>query len=114
ATLDATDLFASSKGHADPPELLSFPTRRSSDLRRMDRLDRRLAVPGDVLRLRLTLAGEDRGGLSSILGLKVRRLAPLGLQNQHRSEEHTSELQSRENLVCRLLLEKKKKSTCRA
>src|SRR5690606_33885141 len=26
----------------------------------------------------------------------------------HRSEEHTSELQSRENLVCRLLLEKKK------
>src|SRR5690606_40769657 len=34
-----------------------------------------------------------------------------------RSEEHTSELQSRENLVCRLLLEKKKKnsdrSTCR-
>src|SRR5690606_41215115 len=28
-----------------------------------------------------------------------------------RSEEHTSELQSRENLVCRLLLEKKKKNT---
>src|SRR5690606_39277227 len=28
-----------------------------------------------------------------------------------RSEEHTSELQSRENLVCRLLLEKKKKRT---
>src|SRR5690606_41774912 len=27
-----------------------------------------------------------------------------------RSEEHTSELQSRENLVCRLLLEKKKKT----
>src|SRR5690606_39864620 len=30
---------------------------------------------------------------------------------QQRSEEHTSELQSRENLVCRLLLEKKKKTT---
>src|SRR5690606_39826230 len=30
---------------------------------------------------------------------------------QIRSEEHTSELQSRENLVCRLLLEKKKKNT---
>src|SRR5690606_2191656 len=30
-----------------------------------------------------------------------------------RSEEHTSELQSRENLVCRLLLEKKKKIICR-
>src|SRR5690606_41329716 len=30
-----------------------------------------------------------------------------------RSEEHTSELQSRENLVCRLLLEKKKKNKYR-
>src|SRR5690606_39879449 len=29
-------------------------------------------------------------------------------RDQRRSEEHTSELQSRENLVCRLLLEKKK------
>src|SRR5690606_41730131 len=40
-------------------------------------------------------------------------LAPLephaGAQQQRRSEEHTSELQSRENLVCRLLLEKKKR-----
>src|SRR5436309_5817380 len=32
-------------------------------------------------------------------------------QPRKRSEEHTSELQSRENLVCRLLLEKKKKKT---
>src|SRR5690606_41717425 len=31
-------------------------------------------------------------------------------QGGERSEEHTSELQSRENLVCRLLLEKKKKN----
>src|SRR5690606_40497115 len=30
-------------------------------------------------------------------------------QRRSRSEEHTSELQSRENLVCRLLLEKKKR-----
>src|SRR5690606_40226500 len=30
--------------------------------------------------------------------------------NENRSEEHTSELQSRENLVCRLLLEKKKRT----
>src|SRR2546427_1484303 len=30
-----------------------------------------------------------------------------------RSEEHTSELQSQSNLVCRLLLEKKKKNTIR-
>src|SRR6266511_6190113 len=37
---------------------------------------------------------------------------PVGLppvEDMPRSEEHTSELQSRENLVCRLLLEKKKK-----
>src|SRR5436309_9241872 len=33
----------------------------------------------------------------------------LGVARRSRSEEHTSELQSRENLVCRLLLEKKKK-----
>src|SRR3712207_8120723 len=32
---------------------------------------------------------------------------------RERSEEHTSELQSRQYLVCRLLLEKKKKSTSR-
>src|SRR5256885_12530784 len=34
---------------------------------------------------------------------------PAGDGHQHRSEEHTSELQSPCNLVCRLLLEKKKK-----
>src|SRR5258708_13621368 len=35
-------------------------------------------------------------------------------QQHHRSEEHTSELQSPDHLVCRLLLEKKKRvsSTC--
>src|SRR2546427_5343951 len=37
----------------------------------------------------------------------------LGLE-QPRSEEHTSELQSQSNLVCRLLLEKKNKSARRA
>src|SRR3712207_7412078 len=37
-----------------------------------------------------------------------RRGAPGGTQDR-RSEEHTSELQSRQYLVCRLLLEKKKK-----
>src|SRR2546427_2948857 len=39
-------------------------------------------------------------------------LVLLGLEAEHaflRSEEHTSELQSQSNLVCRLLLEKKKK-----
>src|SRR5256885_8012842 len=34
---------------------------------------------------------------------------PAGFRVLHRSEEHTSELQSPCNLVCRLLLEKKKK-----
>src|SRR2546422_4553866 len=35
---------------------------------------------------------------------------PRGLEPERRSEEHTSELQSRLHLVCRLLLEKKKKT----
>src|SRR3989442_6586475 len=39
--------------------------------------------------------------------LDVSRMRALGWR--HRSEEHTSELQSRPHLVCRLLLEKKKK-----
>src|SRR6266511_2039423 len=43
---------------------------------------------------------------------RARGLRPSGARRGHprRSEEHTSELQSRENLVCRLLLEKKKKN----
>src|SRR5437870_13919075 len=40
--------------------------------------------------------------------LSMRRLISAG-RDQTRSEEHTSELQSRGHLVCRLLLEKKKK-----
>src|SRR2546429_6892241 len=43
-------------------------------------------------------------------GAELFRLAPIhiGLLEIRRSEEHTSELQSRLHLVCRLLLEKKK------
>src|SRR3712207_7950240 len=37
--------------------------------------------------------------------------SPRGSSRTKRSEEHTSELQSRQYLVCRLLLEKKKKNT---
>src|SRR2546430_17652335 len=37
--------------------------------------------------------------------------ADCGTRSRQRSEEHTSELQSQSNLVCRLLLEKKKKQT---
>src|SRR2546422_8193445 len=39
------------------------------------------------------------------------RACPVGDALERRSEEHTSELQSRLHLVCRLLLEKKKKNT---
>src|SRR5690606_42021088 len=38
--------------------------------------------------------------------------SPWTVRGGSRSEEHTFELQSRENLVCRLLLEKKKIETC--
>src|SRR5215475_6012504 len=40
----------------------------------------------------------------------TRASSPMAARTRRRSEEHTSELQSRENLVCRLLLEKKKKN----
>src|SRR5690606_40976000 len=40
-----------------------------------------------------------------------RRTSRRSIRRSSRSEEHTSELQSRENLVCRLLLEKKKNKT---
>src|SRR3712207_7774977 len=43
------------------------------------------------------------------LGLRV-RAGKAGQRPGDRSEEHTSELQSRQYLVCRLLLEKKKKT----
>src|SRR2546430_9185748 len=36
------------------------------------------------------------------------------MRQRGRSEEHTSELQSQSNLVCRLLLEKKKKNTTKS
>src|SRR5690606_39697432 len=65
------------------------------------------------------LTGLDRNGQNVLLIgvtyalLDLIELQPFNLRNtiimETRSEEHTSELQSRENLVCRLLLEKKKK-----
>src|SRR3712207_7460144 len=49
-------------------------------------------------------------GVSSPLACTPRIVRPQArLRAQARSEEHTSELQSRQYLVCRLLLEKKKK-----
>src|SRR3712207_7045644 len=43
-------------------------------------------------------------------GALVERDVRAGDERERRSEEHTSELQSRQYLVCRLLLEKKKKT----
>src|SRR5688572_31097750 len=45
-----------------------------------------------------------------LLGPDQRRDLLHGIHRDPRSEEHTSELQSQSNLVCRLLLEKKKKA----
>src|SRR5688572_31612111 len=59
------------------------------------------------------LGNRFRGG-NRLLGERVEiaetdlELAAKALQRDPRSEEHTSELQSQSNLVCRLLLEKKK------
>src|SRR5690606_42151955 len=57
-----------------------------------------------------------RPGLATQLvpGRFAAGLRQLVRPRRRRSEEHTSELQSRENLVCRLLLEKKKKENARS
>src|SRR5437773_9329791 len=60
-----------------------------------------------------TLFRSDRGRLRQGPSPRDRALGPLGVlwndRDADRSEEHTSELQSHHDLVCRLLLEKKKK-----
>src|SRR5206468_5633690 len=81
--------------------LHSFPTRRSSDLY-SSRL-RTAAVSPDRARAGGATARAFGTTPPRARNLKARAVAP-------RSEEHTSELQSRSDLVCRLLLEKKKKS----
>src|SRR2546430_6969498 len=73
-----------------PPRSTLFPSRRSSDLALPARLEL-LDVSGRRVAVR-----------------EVGSLGP-GPHAVRRSEEHTSELQSQSNLVCRLLLEKKKK-----
>src|SRR5690606_40974426 len=78
-----------------------------------DVLDARAVGPGQV---DAGLDGEGEAGLQrlSVAGDDVRVLVAFdadavagAVDEVVRSEEHTSELQSRENLVCRLLLEKK-------
>src|SRR3712207_8283807 len=58
------------------------------------------------VRERLTAATEVRKSIRDVV-VRV-RLVDLAAAREIRSEEHTSELQSRQYLVCRLLLEKKK------
>src|SRR3712207_7620509 len=60
------------------------------------------AVGGDLGGGRVHVHGADDGGPAT------GREGVLGGRAADRSEEHTSELQSRQYLVCRLLLEKKK------
>src|SRR5690606_39849384 len=103
-----------STSHRAHRALHSFPTRRSSDLE--ERI--RMVEPGTaaarcrlfliVLSGALVLAG--CGGEEDETQAQVGDGAGNTPPALSRSEEHTSELQSRENLVCRLLLEKKKKN----
>src|SRR5690606_39842416 len=92
-----------SYSYRSPRYLPSFPTRRSSDL----------ALPGFARWLAKTKRQDpsDAGRPKHVEIYVDYYLIPdprLHGWRQVRSEEHTSELQSRENLVCRLLLEKKK------
>src|SRR5439155_19561051 len=83
-----------------PRDRHSFPTRRSSDLTaaRGARGDPQGRPPPP----RAARRGRDDGP-----GRRHRRAARGGGGRPCRSEEHTSELQSRGQLVCRLLLQKK-------
>src|SRR5690606_41244620 len=97
---------------AHPPHLPSSPTRRSSDLPSPGHTPHHPhpePVPSPPRR-----RNESEGTDGRNTGTHAGRRAPHPHRRGHppappkRSEEHTSELQSRENLVCRLLLEKKK------
>src|SRR5690606_41832182 len=89
--------------------LHSFPTRRSSDLERADRLP----APHVPQHVRDQLAVNAHVDLRELTPAVDREARPVR-EHAARSEEHTSELQSRENLVCRLLLEKKKTKNTKA
>src|SRR5207249_10088758 len=103
-------LHFSSQSSVHPPALHSFPTRRSSDLapgrplRRLSPLPQPVACTDEVFE-----EPEDREGPAALgpPAGKLRQVVHDPGRLQRRSEEHTSELQSRFDLVCRLLLEKK-------
>src|SRR2546426_7814294 len=91
-----------------PPRSTLFPytTLFRSRRRGHDRSARPAAGPlrrGARAAVRATRSGDRRGLLLGLLFLRRGG-------GEIRSEEHTSELQSPCNLVCRLLLEKKKKN----
>src|SRR5207237_3919244 len=100
---------------APPPHLPPSPTRRSSDLsrgRELRLLDVAGPHGGDLAASRL-LRKADSAGFWTInrfvFNPDGRTLtAQIQGRPRRRSEEHTSELQSHLNLVCRLPLEKKK------
>src|SRR5207253_10813120 len=86
------------------PYLHSFPTRRSSDLLHHGTVPRMKAIAAEHISTHVAVAADGRR--------HHRQLRQHGSKYvpRQRSEEHTSELQSRGHLVCRLLLEKKKKN----
>src|SRR5438552_13714669 len=73
------------------------------------------ALPISPSRSALSLGGahfdSHRTALGRILFSSARAFGVAAHANKIRSEEHTSELQSPDHLVCRLLLEKKKNTT---
>src|SRR5436309_6222975 len=83
------------------PDIHSFPTRRSSDL-----YSRLMHPGGEVAAARAAGQAGTAYILSTISGHRLEERMK-AVPACPRSEEHTSELQSRENLVCRLLLRKK-------
>src|SRR5438034_4978385 len=93
-------LFFSS--YRAPQYLRSFPTRRSSDLvsgKQNASYPRRSASVASAM----STSRRFSSGMSDT-PMRERLTGP----SLYRSEEHTSELQSHSDLVCRLLLEKKK------
>src|SRR2546427_3917886 len=71
-------------------------------------------APFDNLNVRRAVAHAiDRENVVRVaqgFAIPAHAMIPPGFPRALRSEEHTSELQSQSNLVCRLLLEKKKKN----
>src|SRR5690625_5775592 len=90
-----------------PISLHSFPTRRSSDLLREKFPEMRVDLKFDGYKIPAEcLLIIIEGMQNNIESISKQREAMQTIYR--RSEEHTSELQSRGHLVCRLLLVKKK------